>query len=236
VVGSHIDSVPDGPGINDNGSGSSAILEVALQMAKLGIQPRNQVRFGFWSAEEEGLLGAAHYVSLLSPTDIKNTAVNLDFDMIASPNFVRFVYDGDGSTTGIVGPKGSGVVENGFLNYFTSQGLATEPTAFDGRSDYAPFTAAGIPAGGIFAGAEGIKTSDEAVAYGGTAGLAYDSCYHQACDTMDNVSRQALGEMSDAIADSVLTWAMTTSAVNGTAKGNGTGQNSNEWLGPKLQK
>ena len=222
VVGAHLDSVPAGPGINDNGSGSAVILEIALQMAELGIQPRNKVRFAFWSAEEEGLIGSTYYVSQLSSRDIKNIALNLNFDMVGSPNFVRFVYDGNGSNTPLAGPNGSAVVENVFLDYF-GQGLPSEATAFDGRSDYGPFIAVGIPAGGLFTGAEGIKTPQQVAVYGGTAGVAYDPCYHQACDTFANNSNTALDQMSDAAAHAVLTFAMTTSAVNGTDKGKGKG-------------
>ena len=91
-------------------------------------------------------------------------------------------------------------------------------TAFDGRSDYDDFISVGIPAGGLFTGAEGIKTDEEAAIYGGTAGVAYDPCYHEACDTVANYSPTGLDQMSDAIAHATLTYAMTTSAVNGTAK------------------
>ena len=115
--------------------------------------------------------------------------------MLASENFVRFVYDGDNSTgEGTVGPPGSGEIEAMFNRYFRSQGLATEPTAFDGRSDYNQFILNGIPAGGIFTGAEGIKTPEQEAIFGGVAGLAYDPCYHQACDTLFNLSHQALDE------------------------------------------
>jgi Zn-dependent M28 family amino/carboxypeptidase len=221
VVGAHLDSVPEGPGIQDNGSGSAAILETALQMAELDIEPRNKVRFAWWGAEESGLLGSEYYVSTLSAREIKDIAVNLNFDMIGSPNFVRFVYDGDGSATGTAGPNGSDVVEDVFTDYFASQNLQTEPTAFDGRSDYGPFIAVGIPAGGLFTGAEGIKTAEQAAIYGGTAGVQYDPCYHLACDTFDNISLVALDQMSDAVAHATLTFAMTTSSVNGTDKGNG---------------
>jgi Zn-dependent M28 family amino/carboxypeptidase len=224
VVGAHLDSVAEGPGINDNGSGSSAILETALQMAELGIEPTNRVRFAFWGGEEDGLIGSEYYVSQLDARAIKNHAVNLNFDMVGSPNFVRFVYDGDGSAFGVTGPNGSARVEQVFLDYFASQGLATAPTEFDGRSDYFAFINNGIPAGGLFTGAEGIKTADEAAVYGGTAGIAYDPCYHQACDTTNNLSDDALDQMSDAIAHSTLTFAETTSAVNGTAQG---GRNGN---------
>lgn len=224
VAGAHLDSVPEGPGIQDNGSGSAAILEIALQMAELGIEPRNKVRFAWWGAEESGLLGAQFYVDNLSKRDIKDIALNLNFDMIGSPNFVRFVYDGDGSATPLAGPNGSKNIESVFLNYFDEQGLPTEPTAFDGRSDYGPFIAVGIPAGGLFTGAEGIKTPDEAAIYGGTAGEQYDPCYHLACDTFDNISLEALDQMSDAAAHAILTFAQTTSSVNGTDKGKGLGK------------
>jgi len=223
VVGAHLDSVPTGPGIQDNGSGSAAILEVALQMAELNIEPRNKVRFAWWGAEESGLLGSQFYVDNLSPRDIKDIALNLNFDMIGSPNFVRFVYDGNGSDTPLAGPNGSKNIESVFLNHFDEEGLPTEPTAFDGRSDYGPFIAVGIPAGGLFTGAEGIKTDEQVAIYGGTAGDQYDPCYHLACDTFDNISLEALDQMSDAVAHSVLTFAMTTSSVNGTDKGKGKG-------------
>lgn len=218
VVGAHLDSVSEGPGIQDNGTGSAAILEIALQMAALEIEPRNRVRFAWWGAEEAGLLGSEFYVSQLASRDIKNIAVNLNFDMIGSPNFVRFVYDGDGDATGTAGPNGSSNTEKVFLDYFAEQGLPVEPTAFDGRSDYGPFIEVGIPAGGLFTGAEGIKTDEEAAVYGGVAGTQYDPCYHLACDTFDNISLEALDQMSDATAHAVLTFALTTSAVNGTGK------------------
>ena len=238
VVGAHLDSVPRGPGIQDNGSGSAAILEIALQMAELDIEPRNKVRFTWWGAKESGLIGSQYYVDSLSKRELKNIALYLNFDMIGSPNFVRFIYDGDGSDTPPAGPNGSNTIEKVFLDYFAEQGLATEPTAFDGRSDYAPFIAAGIPAGGLFTGADGIKTEEEAAIYGGTAGEQYDPCYHLACDTFDNISEEALDQMSDAAAHAVLTFAETTSSVNGTAKGKGLGKwkNSMEFRGSHVVK
>jgi Zn-dependent M28 family amino/carboxypeptidase len=206
VVGAHLDSVLEGPGINDNGSGTAVILEIARQMANLPV--RNKVRFAFWGAEENGLLGSEYYVAQLSERERRRISVNLNFDMLGSPNFVRFVYDGNGDETPLAGPDGSALVEQVFLDYFASRGLATEPTAFDGRSDYGPFIAVGIPAGGLFSGAEGIKTPEEAATYGGTAGEAYDPCYHQACDTFRNVSLQALDELGDATAHAALQFAM----------------------------
>jgi len=236
VVGAHLDSVAEGPGINDNGSGSSQNLEIALQMARLGLEPENQVRFAFWGAEESGLVGSQFYVDSLTAREIKNTAVNLNFDMVGSPNFVRFVYDGDASDTASLGSTGSGVVEDVFVDYFDSQGLASEPTAFDGRSDYDAFITVGIPAGGTFTGAEGIKTAAEAAVYGGTAGIAYDPCYHAVCDTIANLSSTALDQMSDAAAHATLVFAETGSAIQGTDKGKAKGQSASEFQGSHLKR
>lgn len=239
VVGAHLDSVPEGPGINDNGSGSAALLEMALQLAEMGLEPVNQLRFAWWGAEEAGLHGSRAYVDSLSARDIKNITVNLNFDMIGSPNFVRFVYDSDGSATGTAGPNGSDNIERVFVDYFAGEGLPVEPTAFDGRSDYGPFIAAGIPAGGIATGAEGIKTAAQAATYGGTAGVPYDPCYHLACDTYANNSDAALDQMSDAAAHAVFTFAMTSSSVKGTDKGSDKAMKSAEALdyqGNKLRR
>jgi Zn-dependent M28 family amino/carboxypeptidase len=215
VVGAHLDSVTAGPGINDNGSGTSTILEIAEQLKALGYTKKlqRQVRFAFWGAEEPGLLGSQYYVDNLKDAQIEKIYANLNFDMLGSPNYVRFVYDGDGSDTPDAGPPGSAGIEEIFTSYLKSQGLASEPTAFDGRSDYGPFIAAGIPAGGLFSGAEGEKTAEEAAIYGGTAGVAYDSCYHQACDTINNLSTKALSELGDAAADATLTLALSKSGL-----------------------
>jgi Zn-dependent M28 family amino/carboxypeptidase len=161
VVGAHPDSVVAGPGINDNGSGSSTILEIAEDMAELGIRPRQKLRFAFWGAEESGLLGSEHYVSQLSDEELQSIWANLNFDMVGSQNYVRFVYDGDGSDTPTAGPPGSAQIEQVFNDCYAGQGLETDPTAFDGRSGYGPFIAVGIPAGGLFSGAEGEKTQEQ---------------------------------------------------------------------------
>jgi len=218
VVGAHLDSVLPGPGINDNGSGSATILAIAEQLTKF--KTTNKVRFAWWGAEELGLVGSTRYVASLSDAQKDAIALNLNFDMVGSPNFVRFVYDGDNSAFppgpggAQPGPPGSGAIEQVFTDYFTSQGLASAPTPFNGRSDYGPFITTtspahpnGIPAGGLFTGAEGIKTAEEAAIYGGTAGVAYDHCYHQACDTYDNVSLTGLDQMSDAEAHAIITLA-----------------------------
>jgi Zn-dependent M28 family amino/carboxypeptidase len=224
VVGGHLDSVPEGPGINDNGSGTAAVLETALAMAELEIKPENRVRFAFWSGEEDGLIGSDFYTSQLTAAEVKATSAYLNFDMIGSPNSVNFVYDGDGDALGTAGPNGSGVIERVFSSFFADQGETSEPTDFTGRSDYVGFVDLGIPAGGLFTGAEGIKTAAQADLFGGTAGQAYDPCYHEACDTLANVNANTLDLMADAVAHATLTFAETTSAVNGTGKGKGVGK------------
>jgi Zn-dependent M28 family amino/carboxypeptidase len=217
VLGAHLDSVEAGPGINDNGSGTSTILEIAEQAARLNQDPRNRLRFAFWGAEEAGLVGSTAYVNELVENDgIEEIEANLNFDMVGSPNFVRFVYDGDTSDTPPPpsgAPAGSGQIEQLFNRYFRSQGLVTDPTAFDGRSDYGPFIANGVPAGGLFTGAEGLKTQRQEAIYGGFAGLAFDPCYHQACDTFFNLNTTALDQMSDAAAHAAWTLARSQSAI-----------------------
>ncbi len=146
--------------------------------------------------------------------------------MIGSPNYVRFVYDGDGSAFGLAGPPGSAAIEALYEGFYASRGLAFEPTEISFRSDYAAFFDVGIPFGGLFTGAEGIKTPAQAATYGGTAGEQYDPCYHLACDTFDNISLEVLDLNSDAVAFSMLTYAMNTETVNGVAgKGNFKPQN-----------
>jgi Zn-dependent M28 family amino/carboxypeptidase len=137
MSGAHLDSVAEGPGINDNGSGTAALLVIAEEMSRLGIQPRNTVRFAFWGAEEVGLIGSDFYVNSLTQSQLDNIGVYLNFDMVGSPNFARFVYDGDGDI-GPAGPPGSDVIEEVFTDFFTSRTLFSEPTEFDGRSDYQP--------------------------------------------------------------------------------------------------
>jgi Zn-dependent M28 family amino/carboxypeptidase len=192
MLGAHLDSVEAGPGVNDNGSGSATLLETAEAMAKLAKNKNkgaieNRVAFAFWGAEEAGLVGSISFVEHLTEAERDDIMANLNFDMLASPNFARLVYDGDGSSFGLVGPAGSDVIEHVFNEYFESQGLAYEATAFSGRSDYGPFIEAGIPAGGLFTGAEAPKTAAQVERYGGVAGVWLDPCYHQACDTLDTL-------------------------------------------------
>ena len=217
MAGAHLDSVEVGPGINDNGTGTAGLLEVALEM---GGSPntRNAVRFGFWGAEELGLIGSTEYVQSLSFEHQLDIALYLNFDMIGSPNAAYFVYDGDDSDAvgAGAGPYGSAQIEDTFTDFFAERlEVPTEGTDFSGRSDYGEFIAVGIPAGGLFTGAEGVKTAAQAEKWGGTAGIAYDPCYHAACDTLGNVDRTAFDRNIDAMAYAIGKYALSTADVNG---------------------
>ncbi|WP_030945234.1 M28 family metallopeptidase [Streptomyces sp. NRRL S-646] len=192
MAGSHLDSVSRGPGINDNGSGSAAILETALAVSRAGYHPTKHLRFTWWGAEELGIVGSGHYVDSLSAANRSKISSYLNFDMIGSPNPGYFVYDDDPA------------IEKTFKDYFTGLGIATEPeTEGDGRSDHAPFKDAGIPVGGLFSGADYVKTAAQAAKWGGTSGKAFDACYHSSCDTTSNIDGTALDRNSDAVAHAV---------------------------------
>ncbi|MER6436821.1 MULTISPECIES: M28 family metallopeptidase [unclassified Streptomyces] len=192
MAGSHLDSVTAGPGINDNGSGSAAVLETALAVSRAGYQPTRHLRFAWWGAEELGMVGSKYYVNSLSSANRAKISDYLNFDMIGSPNPGYFVYDDDPT------------IEKTFKDYFTGLGIATEPeTEGDGRSDHSPFKNAGIPVGGLFSGADYIKTAAQAAKWGGTSGQAFDRCYHASCDTSSNINDTALNRNADALAYAV---------------------------------
>jgi Zn-dependent M28 family amino/carboxypeptidase len=194
LLGAHLDSVAIGPGINDNASGSALVLEVARQARRLGFRPARTLRFAFWGAEELGLVGSTAYVRSLGARASEELSAVLNFDMVGSRNFGRFVYDGD------TAPPGSPRIEQLFRAYFAGKRQPVEEIALQGSSDHAPFAQAGVPVGGLFAGADGIKGPEPARRFGGTAGRPYDPCYHQRCDTLANVNLRVLGQMADAAA------------------------------------
>ncbi len=215
MAGAHLDSVPAGPGINDNGSGSAVLLEVAEQLSNH--RPHNTVRFAWWGAEEIGLVGSTQYVNGLSEEELDDIALYLNFDMVGSPNYIFMTYDGDesGYTASAPVPEGSVQIEDVFESAYTFLDVPYDDAAFSGRSDYQAFINNGVPSGGLFTGAEVIKTAEQAAIWGGAAGDQYDPCYHQACDTFDNNSLHALDVNADVIAISVLTYAYSTESVNG---------------------
>lgn len=178
VVGAHLDSVPAGPGINDDGTGTATLLSLARIVAETDMFNADspaQLRLGWWGAEELGLLGSTYYVTDLKnnhPDQLAEIALNLNFDMLGSPNFMRGIHNGSSGPEDV--RHGSALIQELFEGYFQSQNLPFMLTAFDGRSDYAAFIANGIPAGGLFTGAEVIKTIEERKIFGGLANTAYD--------------------------------------------------------------
>lgn len=220
VVGAHLDSVPDGPGINDNGSGVAAVLETATQ---LGSTPdvKNAVRFAFWGAEELGTVGSKKYVESLTVEQLKDIALYLNYDMIGSPNPGYFTYDGDQSSPPGANdrvprvPEGSPGIERTLVAYLESAGKTAQDTSFDGRSDYDAFTMAGVPAGGLFSGAEEKKTAEQQKLWGGTADAPFDPNYHKSTDTLDHIDRTALGILGGGVAFSVGLYAQDITGRNG---------------------
>ncbi|MGF1748718.1 M28 family metallopeptidase [Vibrio cionasavignyae] len=255
MIGAHLDSVPEGPGINDNGSGTAGLLEYAVTLADLGIPVKNKVRFAWWAAEEAGLVGSEYYTSTLfsqlytqaqneilaelglsDPSELtaeqvdlveaRYNAINdiklyLNFDMIGSPNYVLGVMDGDLSDTkdspdnaytgNFEPPYGTSDIELNFNEFFGSKTLATVPQALSKRSDYAGFADWGVAFGGLFTGAEKVKSAEEVEQFGGDIGVAYDVCYHQACDDLNNISQEALYVNTQALAYVTTYYAMSPS-------------------------
>ena len=220
MVGAHLDSVPEGPGINDNGSGVAAVLETAVQ---LGTDPdaKNAVRFAFWGAEELGTIGSNKYIESLTVDQLKDIALYLNYDMIGSPNPGYFTYDGDQSTAPGRGdrvprvPEGSAGIERTLVGYLKSAGKTAQDTSFDGRSDYDAFTKAGVPSGGLFSGAEENKTVDQQKLWGGTADAPFDPNYHKATDTIEHIDTTALGILGGGVAFSVGVYARDIEGRNG---------------------
>ena len=236
MLGAHLDSVPEGPGINDNGSGTAGLLEYAVTLADLNAPVKNKVRFAWWAAEEAGLVGSEYYTTeLFGPlytqaeqeilaqfeledpsqftpeqqelvearyNELNKVKLYLNFDMIGSPNYIFGVMDGDLSDTkdspdnaytgDFQPPYGTSHIESKFNDFFNKKKEATVPQALSKRSDYAGFADWGVAFGGLFTGAEKAKSAEEADLFGGDTGIAYDVCYHKACDDLNNISQKAL--------------------------------------------
>ncbi|KAJ4286697.1 hypothetical protein N0V90_012949 [Kalmusia sp. IMI 367209] len=166
MLGGHLDSVVAGAGINDDGSGSSLVLEIKTALEKFRV--KNKVRFAWWGAEENGLLGSKYYTQHLNTSEASNILAYLNFDMVSRGYFG--VFDGDGSTHGLAGPAGSDAIEKIFVEDMTKKGINVTAARFTGGSDYQSFFNIGKAVGGLHTG----------------TGVEQDPCYHQACDTIDN--------------------------------------------------
>ena len=219
MAGSHLDSVQDGPGINDNGTGSATLLETAIRLKKFEKKLRNKVRFAWWGAEEIGLLGSTHYVNDLvenKPAALDDISTYLNYDMVGSPNYIIGVYDADESSSEASAPVPAGSIETerAYRKYFRAKGQPVVDTAFSGRSDYQAFIMNGVAAGGLFSGADGTKTPEEVRLFGGRAGITYDPNYHTPEDDYDNVNIRSINIMSNAIAHMMITLGKSTRIID----------------------
>jgi Zn-dependent M28 family amino/carboxypeptidase len=206
-VGAHIDGVAAGPGINDDGTGTAMNLTIAHALMKLGTPLKYKIRFGWFSGEEQGLFGSQFFVNELNTQQTANTLAMLDYDMIASTNWLPFVYtDCDRSVPNNTcpPPNTEGVLGGHHIDYLKSKlNIDSVAYVFDNRSDYAQWRTRGVPATGLYTGAEGIKTAAQAAAYGGQATIQADPCYHEWCDTVFNLSQFGLDEFSKVLADAI---------------------------------
>jgi len=211
MAGAHLDSVPQGPGINDNGSGAAALLEIAVRL-RGSPAVNNAVRFAWWGSEEDEMNGSRHYVKTLSGQDRNRIALYLNMDMVASPNPAYLVLGGRGSGSSS-GPRGSATVARVLASQLAAVGVIAETIGFIDDSDYVPFVNAGIPTGSVFSGDRQRKTADQAARWGGQAGEVFDPCYHKACDRLSNINSTALDRFTDAVAGTVAHFAMSTDSV-----------------------
>ena len=193
VVGGHLDSVTEGPGINDNGSTAAAVLATAQALAPYQRRVVNKVRFAWWGAEELVDIGSDYYVAHLSEEQRGDIHALLNGELLGSPNAVRHVWDG--------GPSGGHAIARRFERYFDDRSLPyeVEDPALVG-SDHEPFEAVRIPVGGLDSGLLAIKTPEEQRVFGGVAGQLEDPCYHQPCDRLSNVNRAVLDQDAEAVA------------------------------------
>jgi Zn-dependent M28 family amino/carboxypeptidase len=220
MVGAHLDSPRDSPGINDAGSGVAAVLETALQLGPLP-PVNNAVRFAFWGAEQDGLNGAVDYLFGLDRGQLNDIALYLNFDMLGSPNAGFFTEDGDqsgppspGIPSGDV-PEGSGGIERVLAGYLNMAGKRPADMPLTTRSDYHPFLVAGIPIGGLTTGASQPKSTVQSRIWGGQAGVGFDPNYLSPRDTIDKINRDALAVMGSGVAFAVGTYAESVGGVNG---------------------
>jgi aminopeptidase S len=212
MIGAHLDSVEDGPGIVDNGSGVATLLEIATQ---LGDDPlvQNTVRFAFFGGEENGAEGSTAYVEGLSADNRGKIKLYLNVDMVASPNGGYFVQGGRGNDPEEAGPPGSATIGRVLADQLARTGV-TDPEIIEFvGDDESPFIEAGIPVGGAENGDAEDKTRRQAGAWGGQAGERYDRCYHEACDNIDNVNRDVLNHYMRAIAATLAHFATSTAAI-----------------------
>lgn len=213
MLGAHLDSVPEGPGINDNASGVAGVLTVAKGLANQEREVDNKVRIGIWGAEEVGLVGSTHYVESLSEEELGKITSYLNYDMIGSNNYAVSTLDANGDyrdiPEGVTVPEGSVELEELYTDYFESVDQPYIGAEFSGRSDYQAFMDAGIPVGGVNSGADEVKTEEEAKLFGGEVGKQLDTNYHKITDTLENVNVDSVNAIVASMANATYQLAYT---------------------------
>ena len=192
MLGGHLDSVLDGPGIDDNGSGVATLLSLAASVAA-NPQPTKTIRFGIWGAEEDGFLGSQAYVATLDAGEIGQIGAYLNLDMVASPGAERLVYDDPEA------PLGSDQITQQLLAALAAASEPGLPADESHESDHDTFARAGVPIGGVFSGINQM-TAKQVAAFGGTVGVPADPCYHLSCDTRANINLDSAVTLGDAAA------------------------------------
>eukprot|EP00040_Diaphanoeca_grandis_P000429 m.15413 g.15413 ORF g.15413 m.15413 type:complete len:519 (-) comp10565_c0_seq1:336-1892(-) len=197
MVGAHLDSVHNSPGINDNGSGSASLLEIAMQMARLDLNVNNVVRFAWWTASDLDHLGSSSYLANLTTSEQQQIKCYINLEMLASPNYIRVVFNGTSEAMTQPLANRSKTLTNLFVNRFDQMHLNYSVSNFtEEQHDHRSFLNADIAVGGLFTGSDGIKTVEQRTMFQGLANTPYDPCYQQACDTMENVNFDVLKQMS----------------------------------------
>jgi Zn-dependent M28 family amino/carboxypeptidase len=193
MLGAHLDSVIDGPGVNDNGSGVAALLEIARALS--GTRPSATLRLAFWSGEELGLHGSLRYVQALSPKQKDAILVYANVDMIASPNGFAGVYDEP------TAPVGSSNASRLLRAAVTRNGGTPVPVDLHNGSDHYGFVEAGVATAGVFSGSLDPVSVEQADASGADPGRPADDCYHQPCDDLRNIDLGLARVLAAGLAD-----------------------------------
>jgi Zn-dependent M28 family amino/carboxypeptidase len=206
VIGASLDG-RFGPAINAT-SGAAGLLEIARVFGTQDRASKNRMRFIWFGAHPEGFAGASYFVSQLSAAEQAKIRAMIEIGPIGSPNFGRFVFDGDQAGSVFSLPPNpavdgaSGTIETLFNDYFANSQLAVSSAGWPMNAR--PFREAGVPVGGIMSGLSDLKTAGQASVFGGTAGVAFDPCLSLACDGLANISTTSLDQLSDAAAHIVL--------------------------------
>jgi aminopeptidase S len=197
MFGAHLDSVGEGPGINDNGSGSAAVLEIALTLAETKPAMAKHVRLSWFADEEEDLGGSYHYVE---QSGVEGIEAFVNLDMIASPNAGYFLSFPNSKYARAISA------------YLDERNIPVEEWPGDCEcSDDAAFTEAGVPTTYFNTGDEDTMTKAQAEKWDGTAAEDFDECYHSACDSHPkNINSKALDITTNATMHALWTLAVDT--------------------------